>query len=60
MALVINATTWPLYPGNEPGPFWTGSKYLSPTGIRSPDRPARSESPKVHFMKYNLKIIKQS
>jgi hypothetical protein len=27
-----------------PGPVWTGVEYLVPTGIRSPDRPARSES----------------
>ena len=24
-----------------PGPFWTGAKNLAPTGIRSPDHPAR-------------------
>jgi len=24
-----------------PGPFWTGAENLAPTGIRSPDRPAR-------------------
>jgi len=27
-----------------PGPVWTGAKNLVPTGIRSPDRPARSQS----------------
>jgi hypothetical protein len=27
-----------------PGPVWTGAKNLAPTGIRFPDRPARSES----------------
>ena len=26
------------------GPVWTGAENLVPTGIRSPDRPARSES----------------
>jgi hypothetical protein len=26
-----------------PGPVWTGAKNLSLTGIRSPDRPARSQ-----------------
>ena len=26
------------------GPVWTGGENLAPTGIRSPDRPARSES----------------
>jgi hypothetical protein len=25
-----------------PGPVWTGAENLAPTGIRSPDRPARS------------------
>ena len=27
-----------------PGPVWTGVEFLALTGIRSPDRPARSES----------------
>jgi hypothetical protein len=27
-----------------PGPVWTAAENLAPTGIRSPDRPARSES----------------
>jgi hypothetical protein len=27
-----------------PGPFWTGAENLAPTGIRSPDRPSRSQS----------------
>ena len=30
--------------GWAPGPVWTGSENLVPAGIRSPDRPARSES----------------
>jgi hypothetical protein len=30
--------------GWAPGPVWTGSENLAPTGIRSPDRPARSQS----------------
>ena len=30
--------------GLAPGPVWTGVGNLAPTGIRSPDRPARSES----------------
>ena len=44
-----------LYPGKDPvtivqaarwapGQVWTGAKNLAPTGIRSPDRPARSQS----------------
>ena len=27
-----------------PGPVWTGAENLAPTGIRSPNRPARSQS----------------
>jgi hypothetical protein len=27
-----------------PGPIWTGAENLASTGIRSPDRPARSQS----------------
>jgi hypothetical protein len=30
--------------GWAPGPVWTGAKNLAPTGIRSPDLPARSYS----------------
>ena len=30
--------------GWAPGPVWTGGENLAPTGIRSPNRPARSES----------------
>ena len=30
--------------GQAPGPVWTGAENLAPTGIRSPDRPAGSES----------------
>ena len=30
--------------GWTPEPVWTGVENLAPTGIRSPDRPARSES----------------
>ena len=53
---VANATLWPLYPlerdpvpivqeaGWAAGPVWTGAENLALTGIRSPDRPARSES----------------
>jgi len=50
----VNATPRPLYPqerpgthciGNwvAPGSVWTGAENLTPAGIRSPDRPARSE-----------------
>jgi len=45
-----------LYPGKEqvpivqeagwaPGPVWRGAENFNPTGIRSPHRPARSQSP---------------
>ena len=49
-------TSRPLFtPGKDPvrivqeagwaaGPVWTGAENLAPTGIRSPDRPARSQS----------------
>ena len=30
--------------GWAPGPVWTGVENLAPTGIRSPERPARSQS----------------
>jgi len=30
--------------GWAPGPVWTGAENLTPTGNRSPDHPARSES----------------
>ena len=55
MGWVVNATPQPLYPrerpvtnvqgaGWAPGPVWTGAENLASTWIRSPDRPARSES----------------
>jgi hypothetical protein len=36
---IVQETVW------APGPVWTGVEYLAHTGIRSPDRSARSESP---------------
>ena len=36
--------------GWAPGPLWTGAENLAPTGIRSPDSPARSES--VYRLRY--------
>ena len=53
----VSIMPWPLFtPGKDPvstvqeagwapGPVWTGTEYLTPTGIRSPDRPACSHSP---------------
>ena len=35
---IVQETGW------APALFWTGAENLVPTGIRSPDRPARSES----------------
>jgi hypothetical protein len=35
---IVQEAGWP------PGPVWIGVENLAPTGIRSPDRPARSES----------------
>ena len=52
----VSVTTWPLLiPGKDtlpifqeacwaPGPVWTDAENLASTGIRSPDRPARSQS----------------
>jgi len=52
----VSVTPWPLFtPGKDPvpivqeagwapGPVWTGAEYLAPTGIQSPDHPARSQS----------------
>jgi hypothetical protein len=50
---VVSTTPRPLYPRERPGthctgigwasgPFWTRAKIFASTGIRSPDRPARS------------------
>ena len=36
--------------GWAPGPVWTGMENLAPTGIRSPDRPAHSQS--LHRQSY--------
>ena len=56
MGWVVNATSRPLYPRErDPLPIkqevgwaerqvWTGMESVAPTGIRSPDRPARSVS----------------
>ena len=38
--------------GWAPGPVWTGAENLSPTGIRSPDRPARSQS--LYRLRYSV------
>ena len=59
---MFNATLRPLDPqerdpvpvtreaGWVPRPMWTGAENLASTGIRSPDRPARTES--VYRLRY--------
>jgi len=56
MGWVVNAKLRPFYPqegdpvpiaqeaGWAPGPVLTGAENLAPTGIRSPDGPASSQS----------------
>ena len=56
MEWVVKATPRPLYPrerdpvaivqeaGWASGPVWTGRKTLAPSRVRTPDRPALSES----------------
>jgi len=41
--------------GWAPGQVWTGAENLAPTGIRSPDRPARSQS--LYWLSYPAHII---
>jgi hypothetical protein len=70
----VSVTPWPLFtPGKDPvpivqeagwaqGPVWTGAENFAPTGIRSPDHPARSQSlyrlryPARSFYNNNTKI----
>ena len=42
--------------GWTPGPVWTGAENLVPTGIRSPDRPVRSQS--LYLLSYRAHFIK--
>jgi hypothetical protein len=61
---VVKATPRPLYPrrgypipivqelGWSPGSVWTNAKKLAPTGIRPPDRSARSQS--LYKLRYNV------
>ena len=49
--------------GWAPGPVWTGVENLAPTGIRSPDRPARSVvtiPTELSRPPYILKLFKES
>ena len=41
--------------GWAPGPVWTGAESLAPTRIRSPDRPARSQS--LYRLSYQARIL---
>jgi hypothetical protein len=41
-----------------PGPVWTGAKNLAPTGFRSPDRPARSQS--LYRLSYRTHVLQLS
>jgi hypothetical protein len=44
--------------GWAPGPVWTGAENLAPTGIRPPDRPARSQS--QYRLRYPAKIVRRT
>ena len=75
--MVFSATPWPLVtPGKDavptvqeagwaPGPVWTGAENVAPTGIRSPDRPARIQSlptevPAPRDVQYSTRCILKS
>jgi hypothetical protein len=49
--LIVQETGW------APGPVWTGAENLASTGIRSPDRPARSGSLTIHAFPAHLPRI---
>jgi hypothetical protein len=42
--------------GWAPGPVWTGAENFVPTGIRSPDRPGRSQS--LYRMSYRAHLFR--
>jgi len=42
--------------GWTPGPVWMGAEYFAPTGTRSPDRSARSETKLVYTVKMYYEI----
>jgi len=46
--LIVHEAGW------NPGPVWTGAENLAPTGIRSPDRPGRSQS--VYLLRYSAHL----
>ena len=43
--------------GWAPGAAWTGAENLAPTGIRSPDRQARSQS--LYRLSYRARFVKE-
>jgi hypothetical protein len=43
--------------GWAPWPVWTCATYLALTGIRSPDRPARSQSLYIHIALYCIVLL---
>jgi len=45
--------------GWAPGPVWTGAEILAPTGIRSPDRPAHSQSDSKKSHHNNKPCVKE-
>ena len=47
---IVQEASW------APRPVWTGAENLAPTGIRSPDRPGRSES--LHRLGYPGSLIR--
>ena len=68
---MVNSTPRPLYPGKDPvpivreagwapGPVWMGAENLAPTGIRSPERPARSELSRPPQLQRELEILQLS
>jgi hypothetical protein len=44
--------------GWAPGQVWTGAENLAPTGIRSPDRPARSQS--LYRLRFPAHFVSES
>jgi hypothetical protein len=44
--------------GWAPGPVWTGAEHFAPTGIQSPDRPARSQSLyRLSYPAHNFSVL---
>jgi hypothetical protein len=43
--------------GLAAGPVWTSAENLAPTGIQSPDRPARSQSLVYSILRTHIKVF---